>query len=518
LSLCLALLLLAAWLSPGPGLASNGDSTQAYGAIIASQQTTVQTATAASLSTYALDAAFTPAQPDRLATITGRLSLHWINLTGAPQSTLFLRLYPNSVIYSVGGMTIAAAALNGTSVPVALSVHNTVAALSEPAPVAPHASSDLSVTFTTTIPTDPRDTYGMFQFDSAAQVYALANWFPILAGFDAGYGWLIDPPAAIGDPVFTNAALFNVRLTAPSAFKIAAGGSETSAVQAAGLTTHAFVAGPARDFATAISDQFQTVTQRAGETNVTSYFLPGGAQAGANALNFGARALKLYSERFGTYPYRQMDLVEMPLGGGAGGVEFPELVFLGSDYYAGDSSDALLSLDFLVAHEVAHQWFYGQVGNNQYRHAFLDEALANVSAVLDFQTQRGADAAKLVVNRAITAPYLSFLTNHGDLVVDAPSGLFPSVLAYNAIVYGKAVLGFRAIRDQIGEQTFDAGLALYVSRYRFTTAVPQNLLACFNEASGEDLTSLWNHWFEETHGLTDLNVTPAATPINGPGA
>jgi hypothetical protein len=487
----------------------------AYGAVVAGQQSAVALKTANTLSTYVIDAVFTPAQSSQTAKIAGALELRYVNATGAAQSRVYLRLYPNSKVYPAGGMTIDRATIDGAPATIARSVHDTVAAVELAAPLAPGAALDLTVAFTSLIPTDPPETYGMYQFDSKTGVYALANWFPILAGFDPDRGWLLDPPAVIGDPVFTNAAMFSVRLSAPATFTIAAGGSETNETTTGVMTEHDFVAGPARDFVIAISDRFQTASQSVGATTVTSYFLPDDAAAGANALKFGARALQLYSERYGAYPYKRMALVETPLGSGAGGVEFPQLVFLGSDYFADDSDAGSLSLEFLVAHEVAHQWFYGLVGNDQYVDAFLDEALANVSALLDLETYRGAGTAALVLGRSIAGPYRGYLTSQGDLVVDSPSEGFPSVRAYNAIVYGKAVLGFQVIRDRIGQTRFDAGLALYVSRYRFTTADPQDLLACLNDASGRDLTALWNHWFEETHGLTDLaTATPASEPAS----
>ena len=485
--------------SASPVLASRGG----YGAVIDAQQAVVQRETSGTLPTYSLDAEFTPVENGGRATITGILALHFVNATGAAQSTVALRLYPNSEIYPAGGMTIDRVSIDGSAATSALSVHDTVAMIALPHLLAAGAAADLSISFTTRIPADPQGTYGMFGSDSATGVYALANWFPILAGFDPETGWLLDPPARIGDPVFTNDALFDARISAPRRFTVAAGGNEVGVAASGLISVHHIVAGPARDFVVAISDRFASASRTTGDTTVTSYFLPDAAEAGENALRFGARALQLYSERYGTYPYRTLALVEMPLGAGAGGVEFPQLVYLSADYYGGDPNDGAATLDFLVAHEVAHQWFYGLVGNDQYRHAFLDEALANVSALLDLQTYRGAAAASAVLERSVIGPYRIYLESHDDRIVDALSESFPSVQAYNVIVYGKAVVGFLAIRDAIGQRAFDAALARYVSRYRFTTATPSDLLGCFGAESSRELTGLWNYWFEEAHGLTN---------------
>jgi aminopeptidase N len=51
-------------------------------------------------------------------------------------------------------------------------------------------------------------------------------------------------------------------------------------------------------------------------------------------------------------------------------------------------------VEFLVAHEVAHQWWYGLVGNNHHQHAFLDEGLAEYASFLYFEREHGTAAAE----------------------------------------------------------------------------------------------------------------------------
>ena len=56
--------------------------------------------------------------------------------------------------------------------------------------------------------------------------------------------------------------------------------------------------------------------------------------------------LNVYDELYGIYPYQELDVVQVNLGNGAGGVEFPQLVFIGTDYY--NNSDVLLFFDWLI--------------------------------------------------------------------------------------------------------------------------------------------------------------------------
>ena len=258
----------------------------------------------------------------------------------------------------------------------------------------------------------------------------------------------------------------------------------------------------------AASDRFKTVSKTSGATTVTVFYLPSHAPGGADALTFGARALGYYDQIYGQYPYKQFSLVETPLGNGASGVEFPQLVFLETDAFVEAGVDGPFNLEFLIAHETAHQWFYGLVGNDQYLHVFMDEALANFSALQELDHFRGPAAAQTALSSAMLGPYQYWVAVNPDLVVDSPSEGFPSVSAYNAIVYGKAVSGFNAIESKIGQTKMDAGLALYVANERFKVAAPSDLLTSLNQAAGEDLTDLWNHWFEQTHGLTGDPATP----------
>ena len=58
-------------------------------------------------------------------------------------------------------------------------------------------------------------------------------------------------------------------------------------------------------------------------------------------------------------------------------MEYPNLVMISNVLEAEFGDDSLLKI--VVAHEVAHQWFYGMVGDNQFTEAWLDESFASYS-------------------------------------------------------------------------------------------------------------------------------------------
>jgi aminopeptidase N len=306
--------------------------------------------------------------------------------------------------------------------------------------------------------------------------------------------------------------LFDVSITAPSEYVFVTTGSEITSTQDGDHATYHVVSGPVRDFVMAADADFQNESITVGGTVVNSYFNPGHIETGLEVLTAGAQALEVFNRLAGEYPYAELDLVEIDLGNGAGGVEFPQLMFIGGDYYDQGNSPTVIPgyLEFIVAHEVAHQWWYGLVGNNQYRHAFIDEGVSNYMTVVYFEEIYGEEAAEQQINYNLKASYFSRLFNDGDHIVDQPTDDFPSQRAYGSIVYGKSALGFGEVRAAIGDDAFFNALHAYVAEFRFDVAAPSDLKAAFEAASGMDLDELWRHWFEAAEGKEDYDAADLA--------
>ena len=485
--------------SPGPG----DDDPALYDPVLAAERDEVQDETAGRLSRYRIDATLIPGDPAR---IEGTVDLLYYNDTGRTLEALYLRLYANDDLYEDGGMTLEAVEVDDLPVTPALSVEDTVAELPLPTELAEEETVPLAVTFTAEIPGNPSGGYGMYGVDDESGTWALAHWYPVLAGHDQDGEWNLLPPSVNGDPVFTNAALYEVTLTAPDRLVLVTSGSEVE-TDAAGdaLTSHRFLTGPVRDFTIVADDDFQVLSQEVDGTTVNSWYNPDQEAGAASVLDDGVEAVRIYSDRFGPYPYEELDLVDVDVGGGAAGIEFPQLVFIGDDYY--DAPATIYGvpgyLEMLVVHEVAHQWWYGLVGNDQYVDAFIDEGLASYSEAIYFEARYGPEVGQATLDFYLKANYLAWLFERGDGVVHQPTDSYPDPNVYSVFNYYKASLGFDAIHDAIGDDAFFAALPAYVAEFRFGIATPADLLAAFEEASGQDLDELWRHWFEAAEGAQD---------------
>ncbi len=444
---------------------------------------------------------------DEAPRLEGVLELRYVNTISEEIDALPFRLYANGPAPDNDAVTISEALVDGEVVEPSLSVSGSVLEIPFDGPLAPGDSAIIAMTFTTVLPIDSSAHYGIFNYSSTSGTWALAHWYPVIAGRDPVTGWVLDYPSRNGDPIFSDTALFDVSITAPAGWSVVTTGVEFGdPVERDAAVSQRYVSGPVRDFTIVADPELEVTTREIGGTTVKSWYNPGQEVVGEAVADYAAQALELFNELLGPYPYTDLDLVPVDMFGAAG-CEFPALIYMATDYYEGNTNlEVPNSLDFTVAHEVVHQWFYGLVGNNQYAHAFIDEGLTqHLSADVYFAATYDESAAATVVRSFLTRPFERVVHAGDDQIVNQPTDGFDASRAYAFAAYVKAPLGFAAIHEEIGDDAFFGALQAYVDAFTFLVATPDDLLAAFEDASNEDLGDLWRHWFEEASGEDDID-------------
>jgi len=295
------------------------------------------------------------------------------------------------------------------------------------------------------------------------------------------------------------------------------------------------VAGLVRDFAVLASPRFRVATGREGDVELRSLYIEGEEAAGRRVLDAAQHAVRTFQRRFGPYPYGRLDLVEAPLVGGAGGVEFSGLVTVASMFYrplggSGGGGDlgmlmGLLGgvnvgetmigpmLEFVTAHEVSHQWWSGLVGSDAREHPFVDESLAQYSAALAMEDRYGAPRAAREMARQVAQNYQMMRMSGGaDGRVDRPAREFASELTYAGLVYGKGPFFYPAARRAMGDRAFFAALRRYAHDHAFRVVTPGDLRDAFAHGRRRAaVRRLFARYFEQTHGDQDLGHGDQAT-------
>jgi hypothetical protein len=232
-------------------------------------------------------------------------------------------------------------------------------------------------------------------------------------------------------------------------------------------------------------------------------------------LDCARTALKSLEPRFGPYPWRSLTLAEATLTGGAGGVELPGFALIAQALspraHAGAVPPGMF--EFTCFHEVAHQFWQGVVGSDPRRTPWVDEALAQWSAVFATEIARGGGsdgraAAAEAESNFVAMNYQGMrLARVADGVVARPADQFRSPLAYAGLVYGKAPLFFDRARTVMGDERFFAALREYRRRWAFREAGADAFLAAARQSDpehGAELSALDRRWLHERHGDEDL--------------
>ncbi len=242
-----------------------------------------------------------------------------------------------------------------------------------------------------------------------------------------------------------------------------------------------------RDFNIVASDHYQESSKQVDGVTVNSYFLPQDATGGTEALTFASDALARYQADFGPYPYSELDVVETSTK--ALGIEYPGLVVLArTGQY--DSSARPELLQSTTAHEVAHQWWYNVVGDDQVNTPWMDEALAQYSTYIYFKDRYGDQGAQALIDNFKSR---WDRTQDADIPIGLPVAAYKGP-EYSAIVYGRGPLFFLALHDRLGEATMLRFLQEYYRQYRWKIASPAELQDLLQKVSGQNLSDLFDQW------------------------
>jgi aminopeptidase N len=201
-----------------------------------------------------------------------------------------------------------------------------------------------------------------------------------------------------------------------------------------------------------------------------------------------AAALRIYKRLFGPSPLAEFKIVEAPLG--VRGMEYPGLSLIGDGLYAPASQS---DLEFLVAHEVGHQWWYNVVGSDPLLNPWQDEGLTEYNTTFYYRLLYGQTRVAELKRVRWTIPAESLVKRGRDAPIGKTVAGYPAA-DYEAIVYAKGALFFDAVRQAIGDEAYFKALRAYRREYAYRIAGPADLMRTFEEASGSDLGALYQQW------------------------
>lgn len=402
--------------------------------------------------------------------LLGKLRLTYVNPYPDSLFEVVLNLFPNAV--SPKCLTLETVTVAGLDADYTLDENGTHLTLPLTRELKTGESTEIYISYAVQVPkTNDR-------FGTGKSRLMFGNAIPIAAVYENG-AWRIDEYINEGDSFYSEAADYRVLIAAPQNYTISCTGSVEEQRTQSGVTTVLAAAHEVRDFAFSLHKNAYVSTQNANGVEVVGIALT--KKAADLAAKSGADALVYFSDKVCDYPYKRLCVVDFD---GSGGMEYPGLIMINASLLSGSTEEYAT---MVVAHEVAHQWFYGIVGSDQLNEPWVDESLVEF---LGFAFSR-ANLGDAVYDELWRISFESFSAYQRSLRLDAPlKSLQGNDYFYVIYAYGAHVM--RDLFNELGEDTFYAALQNYVGERRYKNAKGADLIAAFSEAAGKDMSA----WFE----------------------
>ena len=384
--------------------------------------------------------------------------------------------------------------------------------------------------------------------------FFLAQWFPKIGVWEsrgtrgAGEaGWNCHPFHYYTE-FFANFGHYKVALTVPKAFVVGASGlligetalGEEKTYTFAQKDIHDFAVVAAKDLVSEVrvfrpEEQVTDIEYQEAMTRlnldkdqvrlkpVTMIFLyPKDQQLDVDrhfkALEVGLKHFGLW---FGAYPYETITMVNPPTFA-IGGMEYPTLITLG---YRPHRPATKYSLESLILHEFAHQYFYGMLGSNEFEQAFMDEGFTSYASDKLTDMAYGkygyfypafgynwplSDTLQL---RRMTAVE-TYWPWRGSSAFEEPIALegwkYYSRKNYGRNAYSKPALALNQLEKELGENTMAKVLRTYTTRFAFQHPSLNDFQAVAEEVSKRDLDWFFTRVFVQA-GTVDYEALPVKT-------
>lgn len=399
--------------------------------------------------------------------------------------------------------------------------HQDIIKLILPDPIAPKSNVKIHTPFHVKLP------YNFSRGGHVDQSYQITQWYPKPAVYDRK-GWHPMPYLDQGE-FYAEFGNFEVRITVPDNYVVAATGDlqneteiqwlrnkkpftrtpkakklptqkkqleENETPSSVNTKTLVYRQNNVHDFAwfadktyTVKSDTLQLPSGKIITANV--FYYSENSELWSNSIAMIKRAILTKSAWLGEYPYHVVSVVD---GGNGGGMEYPTITLL-------DAGGSEKMLDYVINHEVGHNWFQAILGTNERTHPWMDEGMNT------FYDNRYSLQQYGNTNLDIIQSNSSFIKNRmpddiqqillqtviqtkKDQPIETSSEHFSNFNS-NMIAYVKTGDWMKLLEDELGKPLFDSCMQEYYRRWEFKHPYPEDFKNLIEKVSGKNLDDLF---------------------------
>ena len=189
--------------------------------------------------------------------------------------------------------------------------------------------------------------------------------------------------------------------------------------------------------------------------------------------------MEFFEEKFGPYPFDVYGGIVVDKEQTAGSaMEMQTLSFFPRSYIKGDRST-----EYIVAHELAHQWFGNSLTVSNWSDLWLNEGWATYSEMLWIEHNQGTEAMEDAI-----AKYESKIEPGMSMAAPPKDDIF------HQNVYYKGMSCLHNLRKKIGDEAFFNGAREYTKNNQNSNVTVDSLIEAMESSSGHKLGGFFEEW------------------------
>ena len=257
---------------------------------------------------------------------------------------------------------------------------------------------------------------------------------------------------------------------------------------------YSFAAGP-----------YSVIEDQHGDLPVNYWVYPGDEVVARQALARTPEIIAYYEDLYGTpFPWVKYDQIIVP--GMRGGAESTSATLLGHHVIVNEREGDKGGSDWLLAHEIAHQWWGDLIGYRDWTQAWMAEGFASHGEYLFIRDDQGDDEGALYLLSYKDA----YLGEAGETYIrpivtnkwDKPNDMF------DRHAYEKGAVVLHMLRDLLGVATFDEILKRFLDTHAYSNVTTEGFIQTVALVTGEDFGWFFDQWvYSPGHPVLDVSYT-----------